>query len=400
MTPLNKTPQGERLHIGIFGRRNAGKSSLLNAITGQNMAVVSSIKGTTTDPVSKSMEILPIGPVLITDTAGIDDHGELGKLRTDKTKKVLRKTDIALLVVDAQEGLAEEDNALIKTFNEMGVRHLVVYNKADLVNTVDGFSVSATTGTNIHELKEKLTEIGQTQENSRRIVADIINPGDIIVLVTPIDKSAPKGRLILPQQQTIRDIIDTGAVSIVVQDSGFSATLQRLKDPPQLVITDSQVFGKISAETPGDVKLTSFSILMARYKGVLEYAVQGAKVLDSIKDNDKILISEGCTHHRQCDDIGTVKILRWIEKHTGSKPKYEFTSGGDFPEDMTAYKLIIHCGGCMLNNREMLYRQHMSQAAGVPMTNFGVAISHMQGILERCIAPFDAGVTFSENAPC
>ncbi|MCL2378234.1 MAG: [FeFe] hydrogenase H-cluster maturation GTPase HydF [Defluviitaleaceae bacterium] len=390
MKSFNKTPQSERLHIGIFGRRNAGKSSLLNAITGQNMAVVSPVKGTTTDPVSKAMEIPPIGPVLITDTAGLDDYGELGKLRTDKTRNVLRKTDVALLVVDAKEGLADEDKVLIKTLDEMGVKYLTVYNKVDLVDTAphDGFPVSAKNGTNIHELKEKITDICHTQENNRRLVADIITKGDIVVLVTPIDKAAPKGRLILPQQQAIRDIIDTGAISIVVRDSEFRAALEKLKELPQLVITDSQVFDKISKETPGDVKLTSFSILMARYKGVLDYAVQGAKTLDKIAENDKILISEGCTHHRQCDDIGTVKLPRWIEKHTGVKPRYEFTSGGDFPQDLCEYKLIIHCGGCMLNNREMLYRQHIAQTANVPMTNYGIAISYMQGILERCISPF------------
>jgi len=385
---MNSTPQSERIHIGIFGRRNAGKSSLLNAITGQNAALVSHIKGTTTDPVSRAMELAPIGAVLLTDTAGIDDYGELGKLRADKTKNVLRRTDAAVLVVDARKGLADDDKELIEAFVDFGVKYLVVYNKADLIDEPrDGFLVSTKTGANIHELKEKIAEICREDRGSGRLVADIIKPGDVVVLVTPIDEAAPKGRLILPQQQTIRDILDAGAAAIVVRDSEFSDILKRLKEPPQLVITDSQVFAKISRETPENVKLTSFSILMARYKGVLDYAVQGAKVLDEVKDGDKILISEGCTHHRQCGDIGTVKLPMWIEKHTGAKPNYEFSSGGDFPEDLSAYKLIIHCGGCMLNNREMLYRQRMAQKAAVPMTNYGVAISYMQGILERCVSP-------------
>ena len=301
---------------------------------------------------------------------------------------MLRRTDAAVLVVDAREGLAADDKELIKTFVDLGVKYLIVYNKADLIDEPqDGFLVSAKTGANIHELKEKIAEICREDEGSRRLAADIIKTGDVVVLVTPIDEAAPKGRLILPQQQTIRDILAAGAAAIVVQDSEFSDTLKKLKEPPQLVITDSQVFAKISKETPENVKLTSFSILMARYKGVLDYAVQGAKVLDEVKGGDKILISEGCTHHRQCGDIGTVKLPMWIEKHTGAKPNYEFSSGGDFPEDLSVYKLIIHCGGCMLNNREMLYRQRMAQKAAVPMTNYGVAISYMQGILERCVSP-------------
>ena len=391
MSSLNETPQSERLHIGIFGRRNAGKSSLLNALTGQNVAVVSHIKGTTTDPVSKAMELLPIGPVLFTDTPGIDDYGELGGLRTGKTKSVLRKTDIAILVVDAQEGIADEDRELLKIFENTGVKFLIVYNKADLpgIVTQEGFYVSAETGHNIHELKEKIAEISHRSEAERRLVADIIDEGDFVLLVVPIDKAAPKGRLILPQQQAIRDILEAGAVSVVTRDIEFADTLKKLQTPPRLVITDSQVFDKISKTTPDDVGLTSFSILMARYKGVLESAVRGAKALDEIKHDDIILISEGCTHHRQCDDIATVKLPRWIEKHTGTKPGYDFSSGGDFPQaqDLSKYKMIIHCGGCMLNNREMLYRQRIAQDAGIPLTNYGVAISHMQGILKRCIKP-------------
>jgi len=392
MSSLNETPQGERLHIGIFGRRNTGKSSLLNAITGQDMAVVSRIKGTTTDPVSKAMELLPIGPVLIIDTPGIDDYGELGELRTSKTRSILRKTDIALLVVEAGTELAEEDKELIKTFDEMGVKYLIVYNKADLVKAVKQgeFYVSAETGENINELKEKIAELGQESKKERHLVADLINAGDFVVLVVPIDKSAPKGRLILPQQQTVRDIIDAGAIAVITREIEFSDTLKKLQNPPKLVITDSQVFDKISKETPSDVGLTSFSILMARYKGVLEYAVKGAKAIDTIKSGDKILISEGCTHHRQCEDIGTVKLPKWIEKYTGEKPNYEFSSGGEFPQDLSGYKVVIHCGGCMLNDREMLYRLNTAQKANVPITNYGVAISYMQGILERCISPLTA----------
>ncbi|MCL2009443.1 MAG: [FeFe] hydrogenase H-cluster maturation GTPase HydF [Synergistaceae bacterium] len=398
MSSLNDTPRGERLHIGIFGKRNAGKSSLLNAITGQAAAVVSPVKGTTTDPVFKAMELLPIGPVVLIDTPGIDDYGELGELRTEKTKDVLRKTNIALLVVDTLEGLADEDAELIKTFEEMGVKYLVVYNKSDLAGfapagraSSEGFFVSAVTGENIGALKEKIAQLSGPEAETRRLTAGLLSPGDVVVLVVPIDSAAPKGRLILPQQQVIRDVLDTGAVSVVTQPAGLADTLKKLNNPPSLVITDSQAFGQVAKETPGGVRLTSFSILMARCKGSFEQAVRGVKALDAIKDGDKILISEGCTHHKQCDDIGTVKIPRWIEKHishTGAKPVYEFSSGGGFPHDLSNFKMIIHCGGCMLNNREMLYRCRAAEEAGVPMTNYGVAISHMEGILERCIAPF------------
>ncbi|WP_461247450.1 [FeFe] hydrogenase H-cluster maturation GTPase HydF [Treponema sp. R6D11] len=386
---LNETPQGERLHIGIFGRRNAGKSSLMNSLTGQDIAVVSEVKGTTTDPVYKAMELLPIGPVVFIDTAGIDDDSELGELRIAKTRKVLRKTDIALLVVDAEEGLAEEDDQLIAVFKELGVKHLVVYNKSDLKqNSPNGeFHVSCKTGKNIHELKEKIAEIGKDKDDGGRLIADLINANDVVILVVPIDKAAPKGRLILPQQQVIRDILEAGAVSMVTREVELSDTLKKLKAPPALVITDSQAFEKVSKETPVDIPLTSFSILMARYKGILESAVLAAKILDTIRDGDRILISEGCTHHRQCDDIGTFKLPKWIKKYTGKEPVFEFTSGIEFPNDLSGYKLIIHCGGCMLNRREMMYRDHSARNAGIPMTNYGVAISFMQGILERCIAP-------------
>ena len=388
MSALNDTPRGERLHIGIFGKRNAGKSSLLNALTGQDAAVVSSVKGTTTDPVYKAMELLPLGPVVLIDTPGIDDSGELGGLRIDKTREILRKTDIALLVVDACEGIAEEDRRLIRIFEEAGAKYLIIYNKSDTLQSAPegALPVSAATGENTHALKEQIARLGAVDTEKRRLVADLLEPGDIVVLVTPIDAAAPKSRLILPQQQVIRDAMEAGAVSIITQPEGLAGTLQKLNAPPKLVVTDSQAFGSVAKETPQDVWLTSFSILMARYKGVLEQALNGAKALDSIQDGDRILISEGCTHHRQCGDIGTVKLPRWIKQHSGARPVYDFTSGGEFPEDLSVYKIIIHCGGCMLNAREMQYRR---RAAGdVPMTNYGVAISHMQGILDRCVSFF------------
>ena len=390
MTGSNNTPQSERLHIGIFGRRNAGKSSLINAITGQNIAVVSEIKGTTTDPVNKAMEIPPIGPVLLIDTAGIDDLSELGELRVKKAISVLRKTDLALLVVDSIEGLHDEDMQLIKMFELQSIPYITVFNKSDLAKSAeaDRFYVSCTTGEHIHELKEKIAELGMKREETIHLVGDILSPEDTVVLVVPIDKAAPKGRLILPQQQAIRDILDAGATAFVTRDSEYKETLEKLKHPPKLVITDSQVFNKIDKDTPKDIWLTSFSILMARYKGVLESAITGSKALDTIKDGDKILISEGCTHHRQCGDIGTVKIPRMIEKFTGAKPEYEFSAGGGFPDDLSSFKLVIHCGGCMLNSREMIYREHLAQSADIPITNYGVAISYMLGILDRCIAPF------------
>jgi len=395
MSSLNETPQGERLHIGLFGKRNAGKSSLLNSLAGQDIAVVSSIKGTTTDPVYKAMEILPVGPVLLIDTAGIDDSGELGGLRIEKTKSVLRKTDLALLVVDACEGLSDEDRSIIDYFKAAHVQYLLVYNKSDLAEErpEDGICVSCQTGENIHELKEKIAEFGKTAERTVRLVADLLCANDVVVLVVPIDKSAPKGRLILPQQQAIRDILEAGAIAVVTRDAEYSETLKKLNNPPKLVITDSQVFGKIAAETPDNIALTSFSILMARYKGVLENAARGAKAVDAIEDGDKILISEGCTHHRQCEDIGTVKLPGMIEKYTGKKPVYEFSSGGGFPDDLSGYKLIIHCGGCMLNNREMIRRDHSARDADIPMTNYGVVMSYMLGILDRCLAPCTAHYT-------
>ncbi|MCL2286395.1 MAG: [FeFe] hydrogenase H-cluster maturation GTPase HydF [Firmicutes bacterium] len=391
---INKAPRGERLHIGIFGRRNAGKSSLLNAITGQEIAIVSPTKGTTTDPVYKTMELLPIGPVVLVDTPGIDDEGQLGAQRIKKARNILRKTDFAILIIGVGEEMTDDDRELLNLFVETGVQYLVVYNKSGSCGS--GFDpespcVNALTGENVHALKEEIAQTCTAEANPRQLVADLLQPGDAVVLVVQMDESAPKGRLILPQQQVIRDILEARAIPIITQVADLPATLVTLKHPPKLVITDSQVFGPVSEITPQSVGLTSFSILMARYKGVLQQAVQGALVIDTIQNGDLILISEGCTHHRQCDDIGTVKIPRWIEARTGAKPAYTFSSGEDFPDDLTKYKLIIHCGGCMLNAREMQYRGRAAQQQNIPMTNYGVAISHMQGILQRCIAPLNIG---------
>ena len=390
---MNTTPQGERLHIGIFGKRNAGKSSLLNALTGQDAAIVSPVKGTTTDPVYKAMELLPLGPVVFIDTAGVDDESDLGILRIEKTKHIVRKTDAALLVIDAARGIDKYDRELMSVFEAMNVRYLIVYNKSDLgvdCEGPEGIRVSSITGANILKLKEKIAEISQGQGQERRLVADLLGAGDVIVLVIPIDSAAPKGRLILPQQQVIRDALEADALCLAAQPQELAAALDKLAKPPKLVITDSQAFAEVSRQTPEHIGLTSFSILMARYKGVLDNALQNAKVIDTIKDGDKILICEGCTHHRQCEDIGTVKIPRWIEQRTGAKPEYTFTSGGGFLSALSGMKLIIHCGGCMQNHREMQYLQSAANAQRVPMTNYGIAISYMQGILERCVAPFAA----------
>ena len=391
MSTMNETPRSGRLHIGIFGKRNAGKSSLLNAITNQDAAVVSSIKGTTTDPVFKAMELLPIGPVVFIDTPGIDDEGQLGELRTKKARKILRQTDVALLVVDSAVGLAGEDKELLGTFEKMHLPHLIVYNKSDLLGadnqSGNDIRVSASTGENIPQLKERIAQLGRQKEDSRRLVADMLAPGDVVLVVVPIDKAAPKGRLILPQQQVLRDILDADAISVVVDPARVSDVLGKLSLPPKLVITDSQAFNEVSKVTPKSVGLTSFSILMARYKGVLDQAVAGAEAIDSLKDSDKVLVCEACTHNRQCGDIGTVKIPAWIKKRTGATPTYEFTSGGDFPDELSGFNLVIHCGGCMLGSREIAYRHHAAAEASLPITNYGVAISHMHGILQRCIAP-------------
>jgi len=390
---LNETPSANRIHIGFFGKRNAGKSSVVNAVTAQDLAVVSPIKGTTTDPVYKAMELLPLGPVMIMDTPGIDDQGELGELRIKKSYQVLNKTDIAVLVVDGSIGIEAEERSLIQLFEEKQVPYIIVFNKSDLQETfaeVPDYAllVSAKTGYHIQELKEKIASLVKIQDTKFQIVGDILNPSDFVVLVVPIDKSAPKGRLILPQQQTIRDILEADATAIVVKEFELKETLENLGKRPKIVITDSQVFAKANGDTPNDIFLTSFSILMARYKGVLKTAVKGAKIIDSLVEGDKILIAEGCTHHRQCDDIGTVKLPRWIKNYTQKQFDFHFTSGGEYPDQLSEYKLVVHCGGCMLNDREMKYRQKCSEDLQVPFTNYGILIAYMQGILKRSVAMF------------
>ena len=384
---MNSTPSGERVHIGFFGRRNAGKSSVVNAVTGQDLAVVSDVKGTTTDPVNKAMELLPLGPVMIIDTPGFDDEGELGLLRVNKTRKVLNKTDIAVLVVDATEGQKDCDRQLIALFKAKQINYIIVYNKSDLLDhvpedTEHEIYVSALKGEKIYELKEKMARLKQNQ-NDRCIVRDKLMPGDFAVLVVPIDKAAPKGRLILPQQQTIRDILDANAVSIVVKESELAQTIQSLGKKPAIVITDSQVFHTVSAMVPPHIPLTSFSILMARYKGLLEDAVRGASAVEQLQDGDVLLIAEGCTHHRQCDDIGTFKIPNWIKKYTGKNITFRFCSGTEFPDDLSPYAMVIHCGGCMLNEREVRYRTKCAVDQGVPITNYGTLIAYLNGILQR-----------------
>lgn len=388
---MNQTPAAERLHIGIFGRRNAGKSSVINAVTGQDLAIVSDIKGTTTDPVFKAMELLPLGPVMLIDTPGLDDEGELGELRIRKSYDVLNKTDVALLVVDAKEGKTPEDEAILTRIQKKSIPYLVVYNKADLCSVqVDEneIAVSAQTGEGIHALKERIASMVPTGESDMRIVGDLLQPGDFVVLVVPIDASAPKGRLILPQQQTIRDILDTGAVAVVCKDTELQQTLASIGKPPKLVITDSQAFGKVSRLTPPDILLTSFSILFARYKGNLKQLVRGAAMLDHLQKGDAVLIAEGCTHHRQCEDIGTVKLPRWIQEYTKKELEFHFTSGTEFPDDLNPYQLVIHCGGCMLHEREMKYRLQCAADRGVPVTNYGIAIAYLNGILRRSVEPF------------
>ncbi len=394
---LNSTPSSERLHIGLFGKQNAGKSSVINAITGQKLAIVSEYKGTTTDPVYKAMELLPLGPVVLIDTPGFDDEGELGKQRIEKSIQVLNKTDMAILVVNGSLGLSGEDNLFIEKFKEKKIPYLIVMNKGDLVkdgkkqreNKTDSMIwVSTKTGENIHELKELLGKYAPLEESKSRIVGDLLEPSDFVVLVVPIDKAAPKGRLILPQQQTIRDILDSNAISIIVKETKLKKALETLGKKPKLVITDSQVFDQVSRDTPEDILLTSFSILFARYKGNLEEVVKGAKTLDSLKEGDTILISEGCTHHRQCDDIGTVKLPRMITNYIGKQIHFEFTSGREFPTDLSKYAMIVHCGGCTLNQREMKYRIQCAQGQEIPITNYGVLIAYINGILKRSIAPF------------
>lgn len=397
---LNATPSSERVHIGIFGKRNAGKSSLINAITGQNLAIVSEAKGTTTDPVYKAMELLPMGPVMIIDTPGIDDEGVLGNLRIQKAYQVLNKTDIALVIIDAAVGPSAEDLRLIKQINAKKIPLLIVINKCETINEDKKTAyqallsngkllfVSAEQKLNIFELKEAIAQTVPADENKAQIVADLLSPSDFVVLVVPIDSAAPKGRLILPQQQTIRDILEADAAAIVVKENELTNTLQNLGKRPKLVITDSQVFKKVAAETPADILLTSFSILFARYKGNLQTSVQGVTALESLEDGDKILIGEGCTHHRQCDDIGTVKLPRWIKEYTGKNPEFIFTSGTEFPLDLSPYKMIIHCGACMLNEREMQYRIKCAADQNIPFTNYGITIAYINGILKRTVEPF------------
>lgn len=388
---LNSTPSGERIHIGFFGKRNAGKSSVVNAVTGQDLAVVSDTLGTTTDPVYKAMELLPLGPVMIIDTPGFDDEGSLGELRIKKTKQVLNKTDVAVLIVDAQQGLSDTDRQLISMFEAKKLPFIIAYNKSDLLDNIKSSKdneiyISAKDKINIYELKEKIGKLSAVQSNEKRLVGDLLNEGDFVVLVVPIDSSAPKGRLILPQQQAIRDILEAGAISIVTRDTELKHTLENLGKKPEMVITDSQAFKQVAKDVPEDIKLTSFSILMARYKGLLNSAVGGAKAIDSLENGDKVLISEGCTHHRQCEDIGTVKLPNWLKKHTGKQLEFAFSSGTEFPEDLSKYKLIIHCGGCMLNEREVRYRMKCAEDQGVPITNYGTAIAFMNGILKRSLS--------------
>lgn len=390
---LNSTPNANRIHIGFFGLRNAGKSSVVNAVTGQDLSIVSDTKGTTTDPVYKSMEILPLGPCTIIDTAGFDDIGEIGELRVKKTKQVLNKTDIALLIVDATIGLSSYDNTMIELFKAKDIPFLIVYNKSDLVpnfttDMSNAICISALQNKGIFELKQKISTLVSAEDFTLKIVGDLLKPNDFVVLVIPIDSSAPKGRLILPQQQVIRDILEASAVSVVTKETELKQTLNSLGKSPVMVITDSQAFKRVSKETPRDIKLTSFSILMARYKGILDTTVKGVRAIETLKDNDTILISEGCTHHRQCEDIGTVKIPKWLQEYTKKNLNFEFTSGTGFPEDLSKYSLIIHCGGCMLNEHEVKYRMKSAIDQSVPFTNYGIAIAYMNGILNRSIEIF------------
>ncbi len=398
---LNATPRGNRVHIALFGRRNAGKSSVINAITDQDIAIVSEVKGTTTDPVYKSMEILPIGPTVIIDTAGLDDFGQLGELRKKKTIEVLSKTDVALVVIDASQGITDDDQFILELIREKNIPQILVLNKQDAFETsadaiesiketykVPIIPVSAATGKGIQSLKKAIASSLPEDEDKFRIIGDLIQPGDFVVLVTPIDKAAPKGRLILPQQQTIRDILESDAIAIVTKEFELKETLEKLGTKPRLVVTDSQAFLKVSADTPRDIPLTSFSILFARHKGDLNELIRGAKAIDKLKDGDKVLISEGCTHHRQADDIGRVKIPRWIRQMTGKQIEFEYTSGTQFTEELEKYSLVVHCGACMLNKTAMTYRINQAKEYGVPIVNYGVLIAYVQGIISRAIEPF------------
>ena len=390
---LNAQPSGERVHIGFFGLRNAGKSSVVNRVTGQTLSIVSDVKGTTTDPVQKAMELLPIGPVVIIDTPGIDDEGTLGEERVRRALRVLEKTDIAVLVTDSTRGLQPAEQELIELFRKREIPFVIAHNKVDLTSVPatmpeNEIYVSAAADSNIRELKELIARAVKPTEPEKRLVADLLAPNDTVVLVVPIDSAAPKGRLILPQQQTIRDILEAGAISLVTRETELTRTLESLREPPRLVITDSQAFGIVDKLVPKNVQLTSFSILFARYKGNLRQAILGAAQLNSLQDGDTVLISEGCTHHRQCGDIGTEKLPNWIRRFTGKDVQFSFTAGNEFPEDVSKYALVVHCGGCMLNEREMQYRLRHSAERNVPMTNYGIAIAHMYGILDRALAPF------------
>ena len=390
---LNTTPSANRAHIGFFGCRNAGKSSLVNAVTGQALAIVSDVRGTTTDPVYKAMELLPLGPVVIVDTPGFDDRGELGELRIQRTRDALNRCDAAVLVVDGEAGLQGADVRLIELMKARSLPFLIAWNKVDSPACQpapkDVLPVSATQHTGVDALKEALARILPTFEE-RRLLADLVNPGDAVVLVCPIDESAPKGRIILPQQQAIRDLLDAGAMAFVTRETELAATLEKLKEPPALVVTDSQAFRVVNAIVPQAIPLTSFSILMARYKGFLDAAVRGVAAVDGLKDGDAVLLAEGCTHHRQCNDIGTVKLPRWLRAHTGRSLRIETASGRDFPEDLTPYRLVIHCGGCMLTETVVRYRMEQALAQGVPFTNYGIAIARMTGALERSLRLFPA----------
>ena len=389
---LNDAPSAERIHIGFFGLRNAGKSSVVNAFTGQKLALVSAVKGTTTDPVTKAMELLPLGPVVIIDTPGVDDEGELGELRVRRALQTLNKTDVAVLVIDAALGLREPDRKLLAAFEAKNIPHIIVYNKADLLPAVpeareNELYVSALTGDGIFELKEKVARLMQTVKTDKTLLGDLVSPGDVVVLVTPIDESAPKGRMILPQQNAMRDVLDHGAINLVVKETELEQALAALNRPPKLVVTDSQAFGKVKDIVPPDTPLTSFSILFARYKGELDLTAAGAAAVDSLKDGDTVLIAEACTHHRQCNDIGTVKLPRLITARTGKQLRFAFTSGTEFPDDLSPYALVVHCGGCMINEREMKARLAAARNAGVPVTNYGILLAHLNGILERALQP-------------
>ncbi|MDD5706011.1 MAG: [FeFe] hydrogenase H-cluster maturation GTPase HydF [Kiritimatiellae bacterium] len=410
---LNQTPRGERVHIAIFGRRNVGKSSLINALTGQDVAIVSAVKGTTTDPVFKAMELLPLGPVVLIDTPGLDDTGELGAMRVQRARDVLNKTDVALLVTEAEYSLGDFERQILELIRAKNIPLIVVFNKCDLtppsgealqqaaaLAKAPVYAVSSLTADGVENLKLALARIVPEESGRFELVGDLLSPADIVVLVTPIDKAAPKGRLILPQQQAIRDILEADAIAVVTKEHELRETLSALNRAPRLVITDSQAFAKVAADTPRDVPLTSFSILFARYKGDLTSLVRGTEAVETLKDGDRVLISEGCTHHRQSDDIGTVKLPRWLRQHTGKRLVFEHTSGMKYPRDLKSFALVVHCGACMLNRREMHYRIHLAAAAGVPITNYGVLIAYMQGILARCLEPLrDLTLNKPANVP-